>query len=172
MGTAVEGSVSSFDVKYSFWLCPAILFTAALPAELPKASFTLAIAAEHGSVPQGQPIWVKVILTNTSAMDIVVYRANSGDMDQGRWVYEAVVSYEDGETPPPTMLALSSTAGGSGGYIIVHPGGSLTDRVNFSQLYELNRPAKYKLKLKRLDKGTKTYVYSNEITASVTRPNR
>ncbi len=132
-----------------------------------KPSFSLTIGAKEAAVKAGLPIWVDVMMENKTDHDLRVYRALSGDMDQGGWVYVVDVRDDKGAAPPRTQYARSIGAGGSGGYLPLDPGKTLTDRVSVSKLYDLSRPGKYAIQFRRVDEESKTFVKSNKITVTV-----
>ena len=131
---------------------------------------SLVIAARASSQKKGSNIWVEASLKNTSDHILWIYKSISEDMDQGGWVYQVDVHEEHGSIPPKTKYALNIGAGGgSGGYVPLRPGETLTQKVNVSKLYDLSQPGRYTIQFRRLDEGTKTYIVSNPITVTITR---
>jgi hypothetical protein len=148
-------------------------FSASVPAQdakqsqSAKSAFSLTIAAEEPTVKAGTPVWVEVTLENKSDHDISIWRANVGPSDdQGGWVLHADVKNERAEVPPPTKFE-DNIAGGSGGYRHLGPHQTITDRINLTKLYQLDRPGKYTIQIWELDNETMTIVRSNKITVAV-----
>lgn len=135
------------------------------PANTP---FSLTIATKESTVRAGSPVLVEVKMENKSDHDLAVYRAVSGDLDQGGWVYKVSVRDTKGVEPPQTKFAQSVGVAGSGGYVSLRPEKTLTDRCNVAKLYDLSRPGNYTIQVERLDEQSKAFVKSNTITVTVT----
>jgi hypothetical protein len=146
-----------------------VLAQAANPAQGVRAPYSLAITPRSLSVTAGDAVWVDAKITNVSDHAVLVYRAISEDMDQGGWVYGVDVRDEKGKQAPQTKYALSIGVGGSGGYLRLDPGQTMTHSINVSKLYDLSRGHKYTIQLRRLDEETKAFVMSNKATVTVTR---
>jgi hypothetical protein len=154
-------------------------------AQTIQAPFSLTISAEKSIVEAGTDVSLFVVKKNTSERTISIYRAVSPDSDQGGWVYKVTVRTEDGAQVPETRFgkavqppethggsASSSTSAmvGSGGYIPLAPGQTVTDHINVSKLYELSRAGRYTLQVKEFDPGSGTFVESNLVTVTVSSP--
>lgn len=138
------------------------------------ASFSVTITPEKPTVKVASPVWVVATVENKSNHDIPVYRAISGDMDQGGWVYTVDVRHDKGVASSETRFYRivqdrdpDVTMKRSGGSTKVKPGETMTDRVNVSKLYDLTQPGRYTIQFQRLDPETKTFVKSNEITVTL-----
>ncbi len=145
---------------------PMRLLAQGSPVSSPRFSF--AITGEKSSVKTGAQVWVDAVITNNSDHDLLIYKAVSEGMDQGGWVYRVDVGNAKGVIPPETQYAKNIGAGGSGGYIPLHAGETVTHRVNVSKLYDLSQPGTYTIQLRRFDEETKTFVLSNKIRVTVT----
>ncbi len=109
-------------------------------------------------------------MTNTSDHKIPVFRAKSPDGDQGGWVYEAKIHNQKGAEPPETEaypLMRDGIKGGGGRKL--DPGDSLKDRVNISKLFDLSKPGKYTIQLRRLDPEKQVMIDSNQVVVKVRR---
>ncbi len=133
-----------------------------------QARSKLTIRARSSSVKAGSPVWIDAELENVSDHTISIYKAISEDMDQGGWVYEVQVGNENGVSPNKTAYARSIGAGGSGGYVPLEAGKRITESINVSKLYDLTRPGKYRIHLRRFDKEAKIFIISNSVIITVT----
>jgi hypothetical protein len=144
-----------------------------------KPPFSLTLVAENATLKAGSPVMVKVTMKNESEHNISVY--TEGTSDQGGFVYKADVWDEKGSTAPETKFGRSIqghdtpedlrrepyvivTSGGEG---ILAPGQTQSDQVNLNKLYELSRPGKYTIQLRRFDAESNSFVLSNKVQVSV-----
>lgn len=133
---------------------------------LTAADALLVISAKESSVKSGAAIWVNIAIENKSDHELFVYSALTGkDDDQGGWVYHADVQDEKGQKPLPTGFEKRISIG-SGGYIHLQPGKTVTDRINICKLYDVIRPGKYSIQVYRTD--YRETLRSNTITVTVT----
>jgi hypothetical protein len=143
--------------------------------------FSLSIAAEEPTVKAGSPLFLEVTMENKSDRNISMYRAISGDLDQGGWVYKVMVQDEKGARAPKTKFgrhvqgpetaeesAEPASVVASGGYVPLTPHKTMRDRLNVTKLFDLSRPGKYTIEIQELDEASKTFVKSNKITVIVT----
>jgi hypothetical protein len=127
--------------------------------QVPKAPFTLSLAAESPTTKIGLPVWVKVTLKNTSNHDLKIEKEISEDLC-------TVVVQE--ATLQMGFATRRASGIGSLGIIGIQPGKTVVDRVNVSRMYDLTRPGKYTIQAQRSDDVTKAKVLSNKITVTVT----
>jgi hypothetical protein len=143
--------------------------------------FSISISAAEQQVVSGSPVKVKLTLTNKSDHDISIWRENTED--EGGRTYRVDVHDDANKVPPETKIGtvrngnwaeLSRLSpeeidlGGSGACITLKSGKSLTEDVSISRLYDLGKPGKYTIQLRRLVEGIGTYVKSNTVTVTVT----
>lgn len=177
-------------MRTSFWhgRSIAIIVTAACfcafahaAAQSTKPAFSLTISTTNSTVTLGSPVMVKVTMKNESEHNISVYTENTSD--QGGFVYKADVWDEKGSTAPETKFGRSIqghdtpeelrrepyiivTSGGEGS---LAPGQTIIDQVNLNKLYDLSRPGKYTIRLRRFDLESNSFVLSNKVTVKVTQ---
>ena len=129
----------------------------------------LTASAKESSVKSGNAIWVDVTVENKSDHDLLVYRELVGaEDDQGGYVYYVDVRDDKGGKPQPTKFLEKKSGIGSGGYIDLKYGKTLTDRVNVCKLFDLSRPGKYSIQIYRKDTTDGTTLTANTITVTVT----
>jgi hypothetical protein len=131
-------------------------------------------------VKVGNPVIVKVVTTNTTSRNILLWKEHAAD--QGGYVYRAEVRDNQGsaahatefgsllEHPegPSPGLAPDVLLHRSGGHFSVKPGEAWTFLIDVSRLYDLGRPGKYFIQLRRFDRGTKSWIKSNRTIVAVT----
>ena len=136
---------------------------------LSPADAVLILNAKESSVKSGGAIWVDVTVENKSDHVLLVYRELTGvGDDQGGWVYYSDVHDNEGRKPQPTKFLEERGGFGSGGYIHLKPGKTMTDRINICKLLDLSRPGKYSIQVYRRDGMGNTTLRSNTITVTVT----
>lgn len=147
-----------------------------------RPPFSLTIRAKDSEVKSGLPILVDATVENKSDHAISIYKALSGGMDQGGWVYKVDVLDEtstrapettfyrrlEGHVRPEEFTKEPYVTTASGVVSSLEPGKAITDRVNVSTLYNLNRPGKYTIQFRDLDAESKAFILSNKITVTVT----
>jgi hypothetical protein len=146
----------------------------------PRLSLTLSRSVDQ--IKTGFPVEVTVTLRNISDHTVSVWRENA--TDQGGHVYRVDVEDEKGSPAPDTKIGRGFKAlddpqpvttptdtplVSSGGWQPLEPGDFQTDKVNVSRLYDLSRPGKYSIQLRRFDEEFKNFIKSNGITVTVTR---
>ena len=129
----------------------AIFLLAALVAGAPhqRKPFTLTLQAPKQPLKAGKPLLLRVKVTNTSnhAVDVPVSRG--GLYGRPGQIYQVHVLDERGRPAPPWAppppKGKTVIYGGSMPGFSLKPGGSLTDRVNITHVYDLSRSGKYKI---------------------------
>jgi hypothetical protein len=109
------------------------------------------IRPTNASVKAGVSVWMDVTLENKSDHVLSIYRALSGDMDRGGWVYKVDVTDAKGEALPLTAYAEKLGGMGSGFGKWSRPRETITDRVDVSKLYDLTGPGKYTIQFRRFE---------------------
>jgi hypothetical protein len=151
-----------------------------LPAEAPRATFTMTIATEQNIIEPGSEIALDVDLVNVSDMPIELAQVRYGGS-----LYRCTVLDQDGIAAPLTRLgdAILNSRGGYTEYtekngvrrILVGsalsrkiaPGEKLRDTFPLSLYVDLSRPSRYTIRLERTDPYTKRLVQSNTRTLTV-----
>lgn len=138
---------------------------------------TLTLAAPKRTLKAGQPLVLRVKVTNTSNQAVNT-PITLGDPGLASDVYRIHVLDEQGQPasswvpPPPPKGGIVIRAGTMPGREL-EPGGTLVDEVNISHVYDLTRPGKYRISIAEpyyrgpgLPNGL---VKSNTITVTVVR---
>jgi hypothetical protein len=153
--------------------------TAGAKGQTTKPPFSLTLVAENVTLKTGSPVWVNITLKNKSKYSISAY--TEGTPDQGGFVYKADVWDEKGSTAPETKFGGSIqghdtpeelrrepyiivTSGGEGS---LAPNKTVTDRIDVTRLYDLNRPDEYTIQLQRFDLESNTWIKSNKVKVRV-----
>lgn len=162
-----------FLQRLTLTICVLVLTLDSTPGQVLKgkglsaADAVLSIRAKESSVKSGAAMWVDVTVENKSDHILLVYRAlTAADDDQGGWVYDADIHDEKGGRPQPTKFKGERGGIGSGGYIHLQPGKTMTDRINICKLYDISRPGKYSIQVYRYGMGD-TMLLSNTINMTV-----
>jgi hypothetical protein len=142
-----------------------------------KQSFSVTISALTPKVKAGSPVQLNAVVKNISNHDIQLWRNAQG---QEGFVYKIEIKDEKEVTPPdtkfgrnlkgledPHLITPDTPLKGSGGWIPVKAGETLTDPINVSRLHEVVNPGKYTLLVRRFDDGSGTFIESNKITITV-----
>jgi len=143
----------------------------------PPLSLTLSPSVDK--IRAGSSVDVTVTLRNISDHAVSVWRENAED--QGGHVYRVDVKDERGSPAPdtkvgrgfkglddPQLESSDTPLVSSGGWQLLKPGESQVDKVNVSRLYDLSRPGRYSIFLRRFDEQSKSFIKSNKITVTVT----
>ena len=139
-----------------------------------RQSFSVTLGAPTPKVKAGSPVQLNVVVKNISGHDIQLWRNAQG---QEGFVYKIEIKDEKGVTPPdtkfgrdlkgledPRLITPDTPLKGSGGWIPVKAGETLTDSIDVSRLHEVVKPGKYNLKVRRFDDESGAFIESNEIT--------
>ena len=123
------------------------------------SSFT--IQAVSRTVKAGSPVWVDITEKNNSDQTLPFGRARPAKMDQGGEIYIVDAVDENGLRPiettfyrrklghlTPDELAHLPLPMGSGVFLFVKPGESITDRIDVGRLYDLSRPGTYTIQVR------------------------
>jgi hypothetical protein len=130
-----------------------------------KPPFTLVLTSKEPKVSLGADVWVKIVWTNTSKVELNdnLYRDPSG-LD-----FNYILDFQDSDGHPVTKAPVSAT--GSAEFGTLKPGDSQNDDIDLSRLYKLSRPGDYTLQVSRrvpkeLGNGV---IKSNKITITLTQ---
>jgi hypothetical protein len=155
---------------------PLVLLHAQRVQSTTAPRFSIAINAPSAEAKAGSELNVKLVLTNLSDKDLLIYTSGLGERD-----YTVRVVDKDGQEPLETRY-LRALRGkdtsdpisktdlvivGGGGLHGVRPGESFELTVDLNKLYVL-KPGKYSVQVERLDDESKALVKSNKITVTVT----
>jgi len=138
-------------------------------AQSQTPSFSLAINTPHSTVRAGEPVLLKIIITNTS--DREIHYAGSLSRPGGLGVY--VMDGNDkpvAETPYGQKqhgTAFPPTGSGSVLSIGVDPGKSMEEDVMVDKEWNISRPGIYKIYAVKGDSKSGMAVKSNEILLTV-----
>ena len=131
-----------------------------------KPPFTLVLTSKDPKVSLGADVWVKIVWTNTSKVELndSLYRDPSG-LD-----FNYILDFQDSVGHPVTKARASVT--GSAEFGTLKPGDSQNDDIDLSRLYKLTRPGDYTLQVSRrvqkeLGDGL---IKSNKITITIVPP--
>lgn len=160
--------------------CILILFAPAMvgsPAGVSASQqpFSIKIALAQNIVKSGSEIKLQIMLTNTSDHNISVSRAiddTSAEvagyrvevLDDRRNVppetkYQRILRGEEPPTGPFTWSALGGP---------LSPGKSVKDTMIVNKFFDLTKPGKYTIQVRRTDPASKVTVRSNTIEVTVT----
>jgi hypothetical protein len=134
-----------------------------------KPPFTLVLTAKEPKVSLGADVWVKIVWTNTSKVELNdnLYRDQSG-LD-----FNYILDFRDSDGHPVTKAPHNSHIGRtfSAQFGTLKPGVSEDDDIDLSRLYKLSRPGNYTLQVsRRVPKGLGNGVIkSNKITITLTQ---
>jgi hypothetical protein len=148
-----------------------------------QAPFSLLLAPVQDVVQAGAPVKLKVITTNTSNHDLLMWVEYAAD--RIGWVYDADVRDENGNPPPLTKLGRifaydrkdSPNVGpgtflnGNGRLYLFQQGEVATDLIDAATLYDFSQPGRYAIQVLRFSEGippsVAAAVKSNTITINV-----
>lgn len=151
-----------------YFIIIVVTFPSPLPAQKQPAKppFTLVLTSKEPKVSLGTDIWVKIVWTNTSKVELNdnLYRDPSG-LD-----FNYILDFRDSDGHPVTKAPESAT--GSAEFGTLKPGDSQNDDIDLSRLYVLSHPGDYTLQVSRrvpkeLGNGL---IKSNEIRIVVVPP--
>jgi len=140
----------------------------------PRRPFTIVIGTGQSVFKAGSEIRLHITLTNTSAHDIVIWRAN-GDAQGEVAGYRVEVRDENGNGPPETKYQRVLRGEDEDSLVWspigmdLSPGKSSKDAMIVNKFYDLSKPGKYKIQVHWTDRTSKTVVKSNTITVTVTQ---
>lgn len=117
-------------------------------SQTPQQPFAITISADKTEIEQGDPVDLRIVITNTSNQEVDCTGAPSNGLDRNFLYY---VTFEDGKSAPlvvrrhpeigetgniwPCTIKPTETAEAAGGRISV--------------LYDFNQPGKYKIQVAR-----------------------
>ena len=131
------------------------------PAQKP---FSLTLSGPQEAVKVGQPVPMKITLTNISGRELLIIgsRHPRGAEDD----FQLCVRDAQGNLAAmkPREPSQGSQAGGSWA-----PGQSFTDKFDLGESFDLTKPGKYTVQLKRKDVKTGVEVESNTVTVTVAK---
>lgn len=150
-----------------YLLSTIVAFANPLLAQHPtKPPFTLVLTSKDPKVSLGADLWVKIVWTNTSTVELNDnhYRDPSG-LD-----FNYILDFQDSDGHPVTKAPTSAT--GSAEFATLKPGDSQNNDIDLSRLYKLSRPGDYTLQVSRrvpkeLGGGA---IKSNKITITIVPP--
>jgi hypothetical protein len=109
--------------------------------------FQLTAQMEQVSLKSGSPVRVTLRLRNTSSRVLQIVGST------GEYAYELAVSDEAGKAPPMTELGkhlVEDERSGSRQMRDVQPGEEILDTIDITNLFAVNKPGKYFLRLMRV----------------------
>ncbi|MGC1417703.1 MAG: hypothetical protein WA817_20615 [Candidatus Acidiferrum sp.] len=108
-----------------------------------KPPFTLVLTSKEPKVSLGADVWVKIVWTNTSKVELNdnLYRDPSG-LD-----FNYILDFQDSDGHPVTKARASVT--GSAQFGTLKHGVSEDDGIDLSRLYVLSHPGHYTLQVSR-----------------------
>ena len=135
----------------------------------PKQPFAIVISAVESTVKARSSVPIKVQMTNTSSQDLDA-SGNWSDLTGADPNYVFDVRDSTGKLAPKRVYEHPELQFGKAIFRTVGPGGSITDTPDISRQYDMSRPGKYTIQVRReipkgLGKGT---VKSNVITVTIT----
>jgi hypothetical protein len=148
-----------------------------------QAPFSLLLTPVQNVVQAGGPVKLKVVTTNTSNHDLLMWVEYAAD--RIGWVYDADVRDENGNPPPLTKLGRifaydrkdSPNVGpgtflnGNGRLYLFQPGEVATDFIDAATLYDFSQPGRYTIQVSRFSEGippsVAAAVKSNTVTVTV-----
>ena len=145
----------------------------------PKPQFSLVLSTERTEFSIGAPISFKLTMTNVSDSHFH-YDVRSLASKALNYKYVQVrpvrVELRDGEGKPVPLTLYGATArgqcgecGGSGIQGGLKPGESISETVDLSKEFDIQKPGKYTVYAERFDKASKTLVKSSILTINLVR---
>jgi uncharacterized protein (DUF58 family) len=137
-----------------------------------QALFSLNISAKDDTVPAGSTVKVEIVLTNTS--NRVIYIIHEKAPDAGEQAgFTLDVRNADGSVVAFTRYGQKffnheAVFLGAPAPFALKPGNPLKDEIVVSKLFDLSKPGKYSIQVKRLDDSSSTEVSSNIISVTIT----
>jgi hypothetical protein len=137
-----------------------------------KPPFTLVLKAKEPKVSLGADIWVKIVWTNTSNVDLdaSLYWDSSSGLD-----YNYILDFRDSDGHPvakaPNKFGIPPTF--SAGFGTLKSGDSRDNDINLSRLYDLSHPGNYTLQVSRRvpkELGHGVIKSNNKITIAIVPP--
>jgi hypothetical protein len=144
------------------------------PTQVPptQAPFSLNISAKDDTVRAGSEVRVKIVLTNTSNREIYIIHEKASDVgEQAGFTLD--VRDAGGMVVPFTRYGQlffnhEAVTLGAPSPFDLKPGKTLKDEIIVSKLFDLSKPGKYSIQVKRQDDSSTAVVKSNTITVTVT----
>lgn len=140
-----------------------------------KPSIAISLTADKSTVEAGNPVYVEVTLKNISdhAIGVEIERVAGPEMDFDISVlgptdkgasltrHGRMVKGKQLPTDPPTVI------NGSTFLLTKEPGGTISRRIDISNLYDMTRPGTYQVQAARTDSETGLVVKSKVVTVKI-----
>jgi hypothetical protein len=158
------------DMKLTKYRILALAGLAALLALVPRANgqaVTIAISAPNATVPIGQPIPLRITLTNVSKTNIRVERSTA--KNQAELTYVIAMLDSQGHPVPKTANAKPGIIVSEVG-MRLERGQALVQHTELNKLFKITEPGTYKVRVGRRwpeDKAGKME-WSNTLTLTIT----
>ncbi len=144
----------------------------------------IALRAEHNTVRSGDPVLLKVSLSNRSSHGITFGYDRTRDIvdfdvldETGRFAQDKRPGYHNGrldleqlaQTTTADQLIKSGVLTGNVVWVTLKPGGTFVQTIEIGKYFDLAKPGAYKIAVQRPDPETASLVKSDAIELTVTK---